>query len=249
MSCPYTSLTANTSSTTNTNTNTSISNHTNPKPQAKSYKAPLWCQQLPQGQTRRYRNREMISVPGQSTEPGSAPGTDNRVFLIRSGRARICLFGAGKEQTLGYLQPGSIYVSHTPAWVEAVESVELTHWPLHQLQQLFQAQPELAITALREVGQLMTQAIQLIEDFAFRSVEERLARFLLTEARAGNSHDVILPGSTEALANLLGTSRQTLSSLLNRMEKSGLIERPERQHLRLKSIEAIRTLAQGVSAS
>ncbi len=182
----------------------------------------------------------MISAPGAS---------DNRVFFIRSGRARICLFGAGKEQTLGYLQPGSIYVSHTPAWVEAVETVELTFWPLHQLQQLFQVQPELAITALREVGQLMTQAIYLIEDFAFRSVEERLARFLLNESQLKHSDTVTLPGNTEALASLLGTSRQTLSSLLSRLEKSGLITRPNRRTLHLSDVEAIRTLAQEVSAS
>ncbi|WP_114417925.1 Crp/Fnr family transcriptional regulator [Marinospirillum perlucidum] len=199
-----------------------------------------WLQQLPAGQITHYLTGEMLVVPHSQ---------DNRVFVMESGRAKICIYGAGKEQILGYLQAGSVYVTHTPVWVEAVESCQLRSWPLSQVKSLFKAHPEMATGALRDVGMLMVQAIGLIEDLAFRSVEGRLARYLLTQARENQSPRLSLPGSTEALANLLGTSRQTLSSLLNRLEKEGVLARPTRQEVELLKIQKLQDLAQEMSAS
>ncbi|MDO6805003.1 helix-turn-helix domain-containing protein, partial [Wenyingzhuangia sp. 1_MG-2023] len=52
-----------------------------------------------------------------------------------------------------------------------------------------------------------------------------------------------LTGQTELLASLLGTSRQTLSTLLNRMIRDGLVARPDRQHLILLDTQRLQQLA------
>lgn len=199
-----------------------------------------WIHQLPSGRNRQFAAGEVICHPGQS---------DNAIFLITRGRARICLSAEHKELTLGWLNPGSLYVTHTRAWVEALDDTHLTLWPLGQLVEMIQVAPEMAIAALREVGLMMDQATSLIEDLAFRSVESRLARYILLEAAKQPDNAIIpLDAPTELLASLLGTSRQTLSTLLNRMIRTGVLARPARNQLRVLDHSKLEKLAL-VSAS
>ena len=151
-----------------------------------------------------------------------------------------------KELTLGWLKPGSLYVTHTRALIEALSPCALQSWPMGELQALLTTRPELALSALREVGMMSHQATNLIEDLAFRSVEQRLARYLFLEhsdQNEGKEGVIRLTGHTELLASLLGTSRQTLSSLMNRLIKSGVLERVDRQHLRICDPQQLRQLS------
>jgi CRP-like cAMP-binding protein len=182
-----------------------------------------WLQRLRGGQVSEYAKDALIAHPQTS---------HNQLFVIESGRARICLLGGAREQTLTYLEAGSLFVTHTPTWIEALEPTRIRSWPLRDLRALIEAQPDIAIIALREVGQLMAATLELVEDLAFHSVESRLQ----------------LQDSMEILASRLGTSRQTLSTLLNRMIRDGLIERTGRRAFRICRIETLQALADDLSA-
>lgn len=129
-----------------------------------------WLEHLKGGQISEYPRDSLISQPDT---------LHNQLFVVESGRARICLLGGAREQTLTYLEPGAVFVTHTPTWIEALEPTRIRSWPLQDLRALLNEQPEVAIVALREVGQLLAVTLELIEDLAFRSVEARLARYLL----------------------------------------------------------------------
>ncbi|GAA0304065.1 Crp/Fnr family transcriptional regulator [Rhodovulum strictum] len=174
-------------------------------------------------------------------EPGDGP---DRLFVLDEGRARICLSGAGRDLTLGHLHPGGVFVTHTRARVEALEPCTLVAWPVGEMLRLIARQPDLGLAAFREIGLLLAGALDLIEDLAFRPVGARLARFLLAEAARQNSATIRLADSTEALATALGTSRQTLSTLLNQLIREGLIERAGRRQLRLLRPERLADLAE-----
>ena len=195
---------------------------------------------LSEGLLRQFAAKELIVSPGNS---------DNRVFTINSGEARICLFAPSREQTLGYLKAGSIFVTHTSTWVEALTECEVCSWPISQIKALFSANPELAVGAMREVGKLLQNAIDMIEDLAFRTVESRLARYLLAEAQQQNSNNIKLIGNTEILASLLGSSRQTLSTILNRLIKSQVIARSGRKQVQIINPGRLQNLANSLSAS
>ncbi|WP_221801536.1 Crp/Fnr family transcriptional regulator [Oceanobacter mangrovi] len=194
-----------------------------------------WLAQLPEGQIRQFDEGDVICRPDNH---------QNRIFLIQQGCVRICLSAEHKELTLGWLRPGSIYVTHTRAWVEALEPTRICSWPIERLTSMIAEAPELAIAAMREVGMMLHQATNLIEDLAFRPVDARLARYLLLERGTQNSDTIQLTGHTELLASLLGTSRQTLSTSINRMIKDGLLNKLERQQLQLLDIAALEALAQ-----
>ena len=194
---------------------------------------------LPNGTLRRYQAKTLI------VRPESA---DNRVFTVNKGKARICLIGPNREQTLGYLQPGSLFVTHTSAWVEAVTDCEVCSWPIQQIKQLFATDPQMAVNTLREVGKILQNAIDLVENFAFRSVESRLARYLLSESKQQQSSTVHLAGNMAVMASLLGTSRQNLSTLFNRLVKMEVISRLDRHHVVILNTDYLQKLTDELSA-
>lgn len=186
--------------------------------------APDWLAALEGGVVRSYAPGETIASPEALTD---------RLFVVQTGLVRLSLTEAGKELTLGFLRPGGIYVTHTRAWVTAVETAQLTSWPVGEMLALVTRAPALGVAAFAEVGQLLRGALDLLEDLAFRPVSARLARFILAETAAQGGAVIVLPDSTERLATALGTSRQTLSTLLNGLIRDGILARPDRRHLRL----------------
>jgi len=91
---------------------------------------------------------------------------------------------------------------------------------------------------------MLVNAVNLIEDLAFREVPARLARFLLGLAnRRGQVTDagwlVPLDLGTEDIASLLGSTRQTVSSLINQWEREGILVRQSRRSLLVKSLDAL----------
>lgn len=193
-----------------------------------------WMAELPGGRRRRFGAGEAISRPGDGPD---------RLFVLDEGLARICLNGAARELTVGYLRPGGIYVTHTRAWVEALQPSSVLSWPVEDMLDLVTRQPALGLAAFREVGLLLHGALNLIEDLAFRPVESRLARFLLSERQMQGADRIRLIDSTESLASALGTSRQTLSTLINKLIREGVIDRPDRRHIALLRIERLEELA------
>ncbi|SEG84477.1 Crp/Fnr family transcriptional regulator [Marinobacterium lutimaris] len=198
-----------------------------------------WTGNLQQGRRDRFDTGALISAPHN---------TNNRVFVIEQGRARVCLVGGAKEQTLRYLKVGSLFVTHTPTWIEAVEPSTILSWPMSELRDLIIRQPDMAIVALREIGGIVSTCLEVIEDLAFRSVESRLARYLLTKHRESGAVPFTLCDSTERLATLLGTSRQTLSTIINRMERENLIQRTGRRSYQVLDSETLTLTTDDLSA-
>ncbi|MFM2480484.1 Crp/Fnr family transcriptional regulator [Celerinatantimonas sp. YJH-8] len=199
-----------------------------------------WYQHLAHGREKSYPPKAIICTPNHP---------ENRVFVLLSGQAKICLYGAAREQTLGFLHPQSLYVTHTPVWVECISECTIKSWPIQQIMELFKANPALSLRVISDIGQLLTHAIEMIEDFSFRNVESRLARYLLREAAYNDQAIVELPGPTETIASLLGTSRQTLSTILSRMDKNHWIERLDPRRIRLLDIQQLTQLVDPLSSN
>ncbi|XZQ29945.1 Crp/Fnr family transcriptional regulator [Rhodobacter capsulatus] len=181
-----------------------------------------WISRLEGGLRRRYAAGETIARP-------DAPS--DRLILIESGTVRLSLTGAGREVTLAQLRRGGLFVTHTRVWLVAAEPAQLLSWPVAEMLDLVARHPDLGVAAFREVGQILRGALDLIEDLAFRPVEARLARHLLAERAAQGADTIRLIGPTEALATALGTTRQTLSTLINRLIRAGVLSRPGRHQL------------------
>nr|MBL8412249.1 Crp/Fnr family transcriptional regulator [Dechloromonas sp.] len=171
----------------------------------------------------------------------------NQVFVVQSGRLRVYLLGENRELSLSFLEPGDIYTTHTPTYVEAVAPSTIYLIDIADFARKLASDPSISPTMMRVLGKLLSNAVHLIEDLAFREVPARLARFLLGLVdRRGMPDDrgwlVPLDLGMEDIASLLGTTRQTVSSLINQWEREGLIERRGRRSLCVFSRDALARL-------
>jgi CRP/FNR family transcriptional regulator len=77
---------------------------------------------------------------------------------------------------------------------------------------------------LAQLSQRLRQFAGLIEDLSLKEVPERLAKYLLyLSVRDGDARAAELDVSKGQLASLLGTIPETLSRILTKMNRQGLI--------------------------
>lgn len=175
----------------------------------------------------------------------STPSTQrDQVFIVRSGRLRVYLAGANRELSLSFLEAGDIYTTHTPTYVEAVAASALWVMDIRTFAVKLAREPEVNPVVMRVMGRLLTNAVALIDDLAFREVPARLARFLVGLAqRRSQPHEqgclVPLELSMEDIASLLGSTRQSVSSLINQWEREGILQRQGRRSLLIRSLDAL----------
>lgn len=171
----------------------------------------------------------------RSLVEGELVGTPNTerdsVFIVRSGRIRVFLSLGDKEYTLTFLEAGDIYSTHSTAYLEAVKPTEILIASTSLMLSKLSVLPGAIPIIIRVLGQTLEKSMRLIEDLAFRDVEGRLARFLYgmlqrkgRELRSGG-YQLELDLNTEDIARLLGTTRQTVSSLINRLAREGVLTR------------------------
>jgi len=86
----------------------------------------------------------------------------------------------------------------------------------------------------------------LIESLSLKEVPGRLAAHLLyLSERQDDRDELLLDLSKVQLASLLGTIPETLSRVLAKMAREGLIEVQEGRHIRLLDRESLEELATG----
>lgn len=173
--------------------------------------------------TRKLSGGEMLSYPQDS---------NNRVFYLNKGRLKVFLAYGDKIFTLALLNPGDIYCTHTRAFVEAMEASEVKTCDLALFSQRLHQHPQLMGAMTRVLSVTLSGCIDTIENLAFRDVKARFAGFMLGQIPASQYKEenvvVTLPLTTEQLAQVIGSSRQTLSTLISELQKEAVIQRAGR---------------------
>lgn len=156
--------------------------------------------------------------------------------LIREGQVKVTMISPeGKEIILSLLGPGDFFgemalLDDEPrsATVVATETLDLvTIWRSDFLQIL---QENFSITrkVLAELSRRLRTASNRIESLATMDVYGRLARFFLELAQdSGKSLDngyvAVTRPTHQAIANMIGTSRETVSRLIHDLMRQNLL--------------------------
>ena len=161
----------------------------------------------------------------------------NGFYLVADGLVKIFKVSpSGKEQILHVFGPGEpfgevpVFSGHRfPANAEAIQESRLLFFPRPAFLELITAHPSLALNMLAVLSMRLRQFTYQIENLSLKEVPARLAAYLLYLATEQEREDFItLNISKGQLASLLGTIPETLSRILTRMNKQGLIETKER---------------------
>jgi CRP/FNR family cyclic AMP-dependent transcriptional regulator len=158
------------------------------------------------------------------------------ICLIREGQVKVTMISPeGKEIILSLLGPGDFFgemalLDDEPrsATVVATENLEIvTIWRKDFLQ-IMAGNFDLTKKVLAELSRRLRSASSRIESLATMDVYGRLARFFLDLAKdqgkvLENEYVAVTRPTHQAIANMIGTSRETVSRLIHDLMRQNLL--------------------------
>jgi CRP/FNR family cyclic AMP-dependent transcriptional regulator len=175
---------------------------------------------------RQYRRRQVVYFADQ-------PG--DYVYLLLSGRVKIArVSDQGREVTLYLVEPGQLFgedslmEANRPYGVmaETLEDSRVYAFRRSDFLEVFQEAPPALMELIRIVNERRATAETKIADLVFLDVPKRLVKLLLslydqTEQR----DDGMIPSkyTHQELANLIGSTRETTTLVLNELRRQGSI--------------------------
>lgn len=175
-----------------------------------------------------------------------APGhAEDLVFVVKEGRVLVYLAIEDRDFSLAILEKGDIYSTHTRAYVRAIEGAELLVMPTARFHKCMAAFPVFSKTILSVLGELLKQTFSIINSLVFEDVPQRIVGFLLHEARhRGRPSEaavrIELDLTMEQLAAVVGSSRQTVSTIMNQMLKAGVLVKAGRKAYLIPSLKLLK---------
>lgn len=170
------------------------------------------------------------------------------IYFVKSGRVKVSyLSPEGREITVTILHPGDLYSMHSEATITVIEPAEIWHIATNDFKKILLEYPDLAINLFKILGAILKNTNDALLNLAFKEVNSRLANLLLKMARENgvNTDTGItfkMDLTHEDIANLISSSRQTVTTVLNRFEKAGIIQINKKQ-ITVKNMEKLSELS------
>lgn len=181
-----------------------------------------------QARARSYRRGEIIFTPGEAS---------TSLFLIHQGRVKLSRTSPdGREVALHLLDPGEPFGEEAlldePArtvTAQSLDATQLVEIPAAPLKQALTANVHFANALLQVVHRRRQILASELEDLAFKDVGARLAICLLGLAehhgtpQGADAIAIGLPLTHQELGYLIGSTRETVSLMLEQFRKSGWV--------------------------
>ncbi|MCC6896870.1 MAG: Crp/Fnr family transcriptional regulator [Anaerolineae bacterium] len=176
-------------------------------------------------------------------------GQDIALYIVHTGWLKAVKTSPdGREQVLHFIGPGEVFnaigvfvESANPATVIALEPT--TVWVIQQnnILKLLDQHPELGRVIIQRLAERVQQLIHMVEDLSLRTIEARLARYLIEQS---TEEQLSRPRwATQAeIANRLGTVPDVLNRALRSLAKDNLI-RVERHQIQILDYAGLETRA------
>jgi CRP-like cAMP-binding protein len=182
---------------------------------------------VPHVQLREIPRRQVIYLPG---DPG------DQVYFINGGRVKCSkVTRDGKELTLAYRGAGQLFgelalINSNPReeMAEAMKNAIITAIPCDVMRQVLITDAELCFQFAAILAERRQQLETKLEHLIFRDVPAKLAALLLelTEEYGMDTEEgaqLALKITHQEMANLIGSTRETISLTLAQFKKRGLI--------------------------
>jgi CRP/FNR family cyclic AMP-dependent transcriptional regulator len=188
---------------------------------------------------------EFIYMPGEPAD---------FVYVLRQGRVKLSVLSeSGKEIAIDIIGPGEIFgefalvdESVRSNMTRALDDVTMWVFDKRDFAHLL-AQAKLSMNYIRLVGDRRRRMEKKLSDITSKGVAARVCELLhevsATAFEVGEAaREHLVPLTHYDVASLIGASRQTTTSVLNELERGGIIELG-RGWIRVKCLKALRARA------
>ena len=167
------------------------------------------------------------------------------LYVVKAGRLKLFKTSPrGREQVLRLLRPGDMFnevavfdEGPNPASAQAIEECTLYLLRRRDLMRFVAERPGIALAIARTFARRLREALNLVEDLAFRDVTSRLAKILL-EGQDGATPRV----TQELLAAMAGSRREVVGRALKALSQEGAV-RLERGRIHVLDRKLLEQLA------
>lgn len=175
-----------------------------------------------------YKNRVFVFMQGDHLD---------RVFFIKSGKIKIYKTDlTGKEQIISILQAGEMFPhagffrkGNYPAHAEVIEDATLICTPIAEFEQILIQYPEVCIKLFKVLGEKIIDLQNRLEEQILHNTYEQIVMLLIRLCKTNgktldNKYILTTQFTNKDLANMIGTSRETVSRTLNQLKKKNLVD-------------------------
>ncbi|MBU8879053.1 Crp/Fnr family transcriptional regulator [Bacillus sp. FJAT-29790] len=160
------------------------------------------------------------------------------VYFIHNGRIKIYKSDVnGREQIVAIVKKGEMF-PHVgffrkggyPAFSEVLENAELVVVPIDQFEKVLIENPELCIKVFKVLGEKIVDLQERLESQILNNTYEQIIKLLVRLAKfhgeklEDGSFLLKAEFTNKDLANMIGTTRETVSRTLTKLKKEKLIE-------------------------
>lgn len=153
-----------------------------------------------------------------------------KMYVLMSGEVHlVCTNNEGRRLVIATMEPGAIFgegALNNPEdpniFAEAATDTTIWTIPASEARNMTMQYPILGWGMLQTYGKRLLQVENNLEDVAYKKLPERLAALLL---ELSNQENGLIQGvSHQALADRLGTYRETVSAILRDFKRQDLVE-------------------------
>ncbi|MGZ4161489.1 MAG: Crp/Fnr family transcriptional regulator [Neobacillus sp.] len=161
----------------------------------------------------------------------------DRVFFIHSGKVKIYRTDlSGKEQIISVLEPGEMFPhagffrkGSYPAHAEISEDANLIVIPIDKFEGILITYPELCIKLFKVLGEKIVDLQGRLEAQVLHNTYEQIILLLIRLCKSNgekisDKFQLTTQFTNRELANMIGTSRETVSRTLNHLKKKEYID-------------------------
>lgn len=159
------------------------------------------------------------------------------VYFIHQGKVKIYKTDFhGKEQIVNVLQPNDMFPHQGffrkddyPAHAEILEDAILIYIPIHSFENFLITHPEICVKLFRVLGDIIVDLQSRLEEKILHNTYEQIIMLLLRLARhygketKDNYIRIYTHFTNRELANMIGSSRETVSRTLTQLKKQKLL--------------------------
>lgn len=173
------------------------------------------------------KKRQPLYLPG---DPSS------NVYLLKKGRVKIANTApSGKEVTFDILEPGEVFgelevLEDAPrsTSAEALDDTLICVIPRKDFDQYLAMHPNVTVKLTKLIGLRLKKIQSRVEDLVFRDVPARLAHLLVELSKSDGVKEATgirlkAKLTHQEMANLIGCSRETVSTIMGQFRDQGLI--------------------------